>query len=173
MVKMQARACVISRLTGISAAESRRIWHAENGRSSPSGQQPNDLRWFLKTAIRRSHSALILMLYNRAQADLPAYAAFAHAYYHYARIAAGESNQESWVDDDPAFRSSEADYVIPFSRAHYLAVTYTDDTRLNGDRKCPLMLRKCKSCDATFLLDESETEKNCPACASVKNKVPK
>lgn len=95
MVKMQARACIVSRLTGISAAESRRIWHAENGRSSPSGQQPNDLRWFLKTSIRRSHAALILMLNHKAQRHLPAYAAFAHAYYHYARITSGESDPET------------------------------------------------------------------------------
>lgn len=168
MVKMQARACVISRLTGMPAAESRRIWHAENSRSSPSGQQPNDLQWFLKTAIRRSHSALILTLNAEAQRTMPAYAAFAHAYYHYARITSGTSNKENWVGEDPAYRKSESDYVIPFSRAHYLSEVYTDDTRLNGERKCPLMLRRCKACEGVYLSHESETEKNCPNCVSVK-----
>lgn len=170
MTKMQARACVISRITGISSAEARRIWHAENKRSSPSGQQPNDLNWFLKTSARRSHSAILLCFYWRAKQTLPEYAAFAHAYYHYARLTAGDTDPKGWVDADPAFRSSEGDYLIPFSRGHYLATVYTDETRLNGDRKCPLRLRRCKICEGIYLSEESETSRICPVCSENKAK---
>ena len=82
MAHLQARACVISRLTGMSASDSRKLWHAEIGRSSPSGQQPNDADWFLKSGIRRTHSAMILQLYAISEKVLPAYAGFTHAYYH-------------------------------------------------------------------------------------------
>lgn len=166
MTKMQARACVISRVTGISLADARRIWHAENGRSSPSGQQPNDLNWFLKTGVRRYHSALILLLYTKSKQELPDYAAFAHAYYHYARITCSEFVIQE--NADPAFRKTENDYVVPFSRAYYLATTYTDETRLNGNRKCPLQLRRCKVCDGVYLAEESEVDRNCPICSSKK-----
>ncbi len=166
MVKMQARACVISRITGISLADARRIWHAQNKRSSPSGQQPNDLSWFLKTAVRRYHSALLLMLHTQSKSRLPDYAAFAHAYYHYARIAYGELDDATGID--PAFRPTENDYTIPFSRAHYLVTSYTDEVGLVGNRKCPLQLRRCKCCDGVYLADESEVERTCPICSSKK-----
>lgn len=163
MAHLQARACVISRLTGMSASDSRKLWHAEIGRSSPSGQQPNDADWFLKSGIRRTHSAMILQLYAISEKVLPAYAGFTHAYYHYARMTAGLVERESWTTD-PAFRRSEDDYVIPFARAHFLAQIYTDDQLADGKRKCALQVRRCKACGTLYLGHIEESEKKCPAC---------
>lgn len=170
MIKMQARACVISRITGISLADARKIWHAQNKRSSPSGQQPNDLSWFLKTTVRRYHSALLLSLYAQAKLKLPDYAAFAHAYYHYARITSGDPQRHYDEATDPAFRPTENDYAIPFSRAHYLITSYTDEVGLIGNRKCPLQLRRCKCCDGVYLADESEVERTCTLCTNKKTR---
>ena len=163
MSKMQARACVISRITGLSGTEARRIWKKIFGRSSPSGQQPTDFAWFLKTPERRSHAGLLLMLYHRAQAGLlPENAQFPHAYYHYGRITGGSVAPESWKNKDPAFRSRENDYVIPFSRGHFLALTYTDEIDRAGIRKCPLQLRRCKTCGGIYLGHWDEAQNKCP-----------
>ncbi len=170
MAHLQARACIISRVTGMSAADSRRLWHNEIGRSSPSGQQPNDFDWFLKSGTRRIHAAMILQLYAIAEKSLPSYAALTHAYYHYARMTAGMADRESWTTD-PAFRRSEEDYVIPFSRAHFLSQIYTDDELENGKRKCPLQVRRCKSCGTLYLGHVEETSKKCPICSSKKNAI--
>ena len=163
MSKMQARACIISRVTGLSTTETRRIWKRIAGYSSPSGQQPTDLSWFLKTPERRSHSALILLLYRQAQRTMPEYADFSHAYYHYGRITGGQIKPEIWQHKDPAFRSREQDYVIPFSRGYFLAQTYTDDLRRDGTRKCPLQLRRCKVCGGIYLAHWEEVQNKCPA----------
>ena len=162
MSKMQARACIVSRVTGLSGTEARRIWKMIFGRSSPSGQQPTDFAWFLKTPERRSHAALLLMLYQQAQEGMPEYADFSHAYYHYGRMTGGNISPQEWQNDDPAFRMSEKDYVIPFSRGHFLALTYTDDLDRTGVRKCPLQLRRCKSCGGIYLAHWDEAQNKCP-----------
>lgn len=163
MARMQARACVISRISGLSVAECRKLWHSEVGRSSPSGQQPADDNWFLKTPLRRGHAALILMLYAQARKTLPDFAAFPHAYYHYARATAGVADRGSW-EFDPAFRRSEDDYVIPFSRAHFLSLIYNDDERADGVRKCKLQIRRCKSCGGAYLAHIEEIGRKCGCC---------
>lgn len=163
MARMQARACIISKLSGLSVAECRKLWHSEVGRSSPSGQQPADDAWFLKTPLRRSHAALILQLYAQSRKTLPKYAAFPHAYYHYARLTAGLADRSSW-DTDPAFRRSEDDYVIPFSRAHFLTLIYNDDERADGVRKCTLHVRRCKSCGGLYLAHTEEIGRKCACC---------
>ncbi|ABM59466.1 FlhC family transcriptional regulator [Verminephrobacter eiseniae] len=167
MAKMQARACVISRITGLSIADTRKIWHDEMGRSSPSGQQPNDDQWFLKSPLRRMHGALILQLYARAQKAMPPHAAFTHAYYHYARLTAGLAPRSTW-QGDPAFRQSEDDYVIPFLRAHFLTLLYTDETLSDGQRKCNLQTRRCKSCGTLYLGHVEEVSSKCPICVAQK-----
>lgn len=167
MIKMQARACIISKIAGVTSPEARKIWREETGRSSPSGQQPTDSSWFLKTPIRRFHAALILQLYARSVKILPEYAAFAHCYYHYARITAGIYPKEKWVDADPAFREAEDDYVIPFSRAYFLVSTYTDD-EVSGVRCCELQVRKCRNCNSIFLSHVQEIQRKCPQCCAKK-----
>lgn len=167
MARLQARACVISRITGMSNAASRRMWHQIYGKGSPSGQQPADDTWFLKTGLRRAHAALILQLYAQSSQHLPQYAAFTHAYYHYARITAGLNERRTW-DDDPAFRSSEDDYVIPFSRAYFLVLIYTDEEMADGTRKCKLQVRRCRSCGALYLSHTEEISRKCPGCMSKK-----
>lgn len=167
MVKMQARAHIVSNITGISAADARRLWHEELARSSPSGQNAHDDAWFLKTTSRRMHGALILSLLSQTQKTLPPHAAFAHAYYHYSRMTAGVSDRHSW-ETDPAFRASEDDYVIPFGRAHFLSTIYSDDKLAGGARKCKLQVRRCKACEAIYLGHIEEIGRKCPICAAKK-----
>lgn len=168
MVKMRARACIVSKITGLSPADARRLWRDEFGNvSSPSGQNPNDDGWFLKTTARRMHGALILVLLAQARKTLPPYAAFAHAYYHYTRITAGTADRESW-ETDPAFRRCEGDYEIPFGRAHFLSLIYTDDKLVGGARKCKLHAKRCKACEAIYLGHIEEIGRKCPICAAKK-----
>ena len=167
MARMQARACIISKITGISNADSRKIWKQVVGKGSPSGQQPADDNWFLKSPLRRTHSALILSLYAIAQKNMPQYAAFAHAYYHYARITAG-IYENKFMTDDPAFRTNEDDYVIPFSRAYFLVLIYTDEEISPGVRKCNLQVRRCRSCSSLYLSHVEEFGHKCPQCSSKK-----
>jgi len=168
MVKMRARACVISELTGLPSLEVRDLWQRVAGRSSPSGQQPNDLAWYLKSSRRRFHSALIVQLYHQALQDLPAYAAMTNAYYHYGQITAASAPRSSWIDGaDPSFRGEERDYEVPFSRANYLCKAYTNDKLANGRRKCPLVIKSCRnpSCQALFMSSEDEVREHCTVCA--------
>lgn len=168
MARMQARASIISQITGLSVTDGRRIWHEELGRSSPSGQQPHDSNWFLKTAKRRYHAAWIILAANEASKTMPEYAAFAHAYYHYARVTAGSIPRSIW-EQDPAYRGGEKDYEIPFSRAHYLCQIYTDDTFADGRRKCELQISRCKKCGGIYLSHVNEISKKCPLCADKKH----
>lgn len=167
MARMHARACIISRITGISNSDSRKIWKHVIGKGSSSGQMPTDDNWFLKTPVRRSHAALILALYSTTQKTMPKYAAFAHAYYHYARITAG-THINRHHDDDPAFRDSEDDYIIPFTRAYFLTQIYTDETMMCGTRKCKLVLCRCRCCSSLYLGHVEEIEKKCLQCSSRK-----
>lgn len=166
MVRLRARASIVSEIAGISDVDARKLWHQETGSKPPSGQQGNDEKWFLK-GQRRVHSALILQLHAISSKSLPKHASLAHAYYHYARITAGISDHGSW-ETDPAFRRSEDDYVIPFSRAYFLVRTYTDDQYSSGKRKCDLQIRRCKSCGTLFLGHVQEVGHKCPSCSCKK-----
>lgn len=165
MVRMRARACVISQITGLSSTDTRNLWRDIAGSSSPSGQQPNDLMWYLRTPQNRSHAALLVRMYNTSARVLPAYAAYAHAFYHYGRISASPEQRLSWMrSGDPAFRESERDYVIPFSRGYFLAMSYTDEKLHNGRRKCELEVRRCRKCQGQYMAHVSEAGHICPVC---------
>ena len=165
MVRMGARACVVSQITGLAQLDARTIWKQIMGESSPSGQQPNDMLWYTRTPQRRSHAALLVRFYDKACATLPDYAAFAHAYYHYARMTASPATSNSWVSrDEPAFRRSEQDYVIPFGRGFFLCQSYTDDTFAGGRRKCELIIRRCRKCQGQYMSHDSEAAQVCPNC---------
>lgn len=169
MVRLCARACVITQLTGLPSSEVRALWQRIAGRSSPSGQQPNDLGWYLKTANRRYHSALIVQLFSRAKSTMPDFAALTHAYYHYARLTASldRPNGSLWTPitgEDPAYRPNERDYEIPFSRAHYLCQSYTDEKLVNGRRMCELQIRRCAKCGGLYMSSDTEAGRYCPLC---------
>jgi hypothetical protein len=165
MLRMYARACVISQLTGLSALDTRNLWRDVIGGSSPSGQQPNDLAWYLKTPQRRSHAALLLVLYDQSKQKLPGYAAYAHAFYHYARMTASPSESHMWLESgDPAFRGSERDYVIPFSRGHFLVHMFTNELMMSGARKCELIIQQCGKCGGLYLKHQNEAGRYCPTC---------
>lgn len=169
MVRMGARACVVSQLTELPAPTIRKLWISIHGVSSPSGQQPNDVLWYLRNATRRYHSALIVLLWDRARSTLPDYAAMTHAYYHYARLTASRDHQSGWVPipgEDPAYRPSERDYEVPFSRAHYLCQIYTDARLTTGRRMCSLVMRRCTKCKAVYMAADTEGgAHHCPLCA--------
>lgn len=163
MVSMGGRACIVAQLTGLSDSEVRTMWQRLAGRSSPSGQQPNDPNWYLKSPIRRYHSALLVILYSQCSKQLPSFAAFANAYYHYARITAGTVEPMKWVHD-PAIRTSERDYIIPFSRGHFLTSIYRDDMSDEGRRQCELVMKRCRKCQGIYMSHVFETGHLCPLC---------
>lgn len=164
MVGMGGRACVVAQLTSLPDSEVRSIWQRKIGRSSPSGQQPNDPGWYLKSPLRRYHSALLVVLYSQCVKQLPAHAAFGNAFYHYARVTAGLTDRDRW-EGDPAFRASEKDYVIPFSRGHFLTSFYSDETTDDGRRLCELQIRRCKKCQALYMAHSLEAGSVCPSCS--------
>ncbi|WP_234265101.1 FlhC family transcriptional regulator [Hydrogenophaga sp. NFH-34] len=167
MVQMNARACVITQLTGLPSLEVRDLWQQIAGRSSPSGQQPNDLNWYLKTPTRRYHSALIVQLYVRALRTMPEYAALTHAYYHYGRITGSMVSRGVWQErGDPAFRASEKDYEISFARAHFICKSYSDELLSTGQRKCTLKIKRCQKgeCGGMYMSTENEAGRYCPLC---------
>lgn len=170
MVRMGARACVVSQLTGLPAPTTRKLWIELTGDSSPSGQQPNDLMWYVRNDTRRFHSALIVMLFNRARRSLPEHAALTHAYYHYAQLTGAREHASGWTpsrSESSAFRPSERDYEIPFSRAHYLVKVYTDEMLSGARRKCPLVIRRCVKCGAPFMSHDTEAGPHrCPLCST-------
>lgn len=165
MVRMRARACAISRATGLPPSEVRALWRKITNQSSPSGQQPSDLAWYLRNTRTRTHSALIVQLYQLALKNLPSYAAITVAYYHYCHLSAPSADPMSWIaSGDPAFRDSEESYAIPFSRAQYLCQIYTDDEMADGKRKCSLKIRRCKKCGCLYMSDMDEHRDHCTAC---------
>ena len=162
MAKMRARACTISAQLGISRAVAKRIWTEENGGSSPSGLQPSHANWYLKTPERRYQSALLISMNQLALQQYPASIAFSYAYYHFSRITAWE-----WKDrgeSDPAFRSCEEDYTIPYARGLNLVKLYHDDLYPDHTRKCELIMRACRSCRGNYLSHKDEAGGKCPLC---------
>ena len=160
MVKMRGRQLPITHLTGVTSSVVKEVWQIENKRSSPSGQTPSDLEWYLRTPTLRYQSAMLLILFHSAQKSFPKEVAFAHAFYHFSSLTGGE-----WSGDHGAFRSSDDDYTIPFSRAHFLIKTYNDDIDyMTQRRKCPLKIKVCRCCSGRYLAREEEQNK-CPLCA--------
>jgi hypothetical protein len=161
MARMQARACTISQLTGLSKNEACRIYKEVNGgRSSPSGQQPTSLDWFMKTPARRFHSAMFLMLYEQSAQHYPSGLALAHAFYHLSRMTADEHQAPVPMG---AYRPSEDAYTLNFARASYLARVYDDEKDLHGMRKSSLKLHRCRVCRGIFLGEAHDTSR-CPLC---------
>lgn len=163
MILMGGRSCVVAKLTKLSDAEVRSMYQRLLGRPSPSGQQPTDIKWYLRSPLLRLHSGLLVTIYSQCAASLPPHAAFANAFYHYARATAATCDRQAW-DDDPAFRTSEKDYVIPFSRGYFLTSYYTDALDRHGSRLCELQMRRCKRCQAIFMTHISEASCLCPNC---------
>lgn len=164
LARMQARACTISQLIGSTESEARALYKEANGRSSPSGQQPVDILWYVQTPERRFQSALLLLLYERASQSYPPGLALAHAYFHFSSMTAAE-----WGDGfGTAFRDTERDYTLSFARANYLANIYTDQKDLHGARRSQLQLIRCRLCSSIFLAEAHETDHRCPLCVKPK-----
>lgn len=162
MIRMLARASTVTRQLGLSKAEAGKLWRETHGRSSPSGQTPSDMNWFLKTPERRFDAAFMLLAYHTSLATIPAEKAFAQTYYYYARMtAAGWKDQ---TDCDGAFREKEEDYTIPYSRGDYLVRTYTDTRGIDGLRLCPLLLKACRICNTKYLSHVDEHGSKCQIC---------
>jgi Flagellar transcriptional activator (FlhC) len=163
MARMRARACTISDQLGLSNAEARRIWREENGQSSPSGLQPSHLNWYLKTPERRFQSAILVHLNYQALQMFEPPVAFIHAFYNFSRLTAGEWQHIG--TSDPAYRASESDYTIPYSRGFNLIRNYQDSLYLDNTRKCELILRSCRLCKSKFMSHQEELAGKCPLCA--------
>lgn len=160
MVAMRARQGAIKRITGASSQTIRDSWAKINGMSSPSGLTPSDVEWYLKTPSLRYQSAFFLILYQAASRHHASQTAVAAAYYHFAHITSGEWASKTLVG---AYRDDESDYVLPFSRAHYLSSLFTDARDKNGARFCSLEIKTCKKCLGKYLAHHIERS-ICPLC---------
>ena len=170
MILMRARACVITQLTGISNLEARTMYKNITGKSSPPGQLPTNIDWFLENTNRRSHSALLLGLYADSVKVMEPYSAYTHAFYHYARITGPFSDRRSWkFSNDPAYRDSEDDYVIPFTRGHLLITSYFNSAP--GARKCEIVRKRCRRCWGQFIGHQLELSNVCQICSRQKTAV--
>lgn len=160
MAGLLVRNPIITRDLNLTAKESKEIWKRVNGRSSSSGQGPYIAAWYLESNDRRFQGAMIMLLYYRACKTFPETFALPHAYYHFARMTAGEMKTKgSRVDDDPAFREREQDYTIPYARALALK---SEITKKSGSVE--LVIRTCKACNSKFLASHEETNETCPLC---------
>lgn len=168
MARMRARAGSIAQEVGVSIAEARRIYKEEIGKSSPSGQNPGSIDWYLKTTHRKFQSALLLQLYAITTAKMDSRFAFANAYYHFSRMMAYEWKGPS--TRDPAMRDDEDDYSFPYQRGQFLVNYYSDNVGLNGRRVCDLALRRCNTCRSIFLTRTDDLENNCPVCLEKSHK---
>jgi hypothetical protein len=162
MARMRARACTISAQLGLSPVVAKRIWTEENGKSSPSGLQPSHVGWYLKTPERRYQSSLLIALNQMALQKYPSSIAFTHAYYHFSRLTASEWGDRG--EGDPAFRTAESDYTIPYSRGFMLVKLYHDELYEDKTRKCDLILRACRTCRGKYLSHKDEAGGKCPLC---------
>jgi hypothetical protein len=160
MVSMRARQGSIKHITGASAFTIKEQWMAIHGRPSPSGQNPSDMEWFLKTANLRYQAAFFLMLFQAAKIGHAKQTAIAAAYFHFAHVTSGEWGRKS---NTPAYRSDESDYTLPFARAHYLASIFTDAKSPRGERLCFLEIKKCRRCGGKYLAHKDERSV-CPPC---------
>ncbi len=165
MSRMRARAGSIAKEMGIPISEARRIYKLEMGKSSPSGQNPGSVDWYLKTPMRRFQSALLLQLYGITSAKLDPRIAFADAFYHFSRMQGAEWRE---VVGDPAMRESEDDYSFPYQRGQHLVNIYNDDRDHQGRPLCELVVRCCTSCRSAFLARRTETDSSCPVCSAAK-----
>jgi hypothetical protein len=160
MVLLRARQGAIKHITGASSASVKEQWLSIHGRPSPSGQNPSDMEWFLRTANLRYQSALFLMLFHVAKLGHSKQTAIAAAYFHFAHMTSGEWARKSLT---PAYRAEESDYTLPFARAHYLASIFTDAKDPSGGRLCFLEIKKCRRCAGKFLAHKDERSV-CPLC---------
>jgi hypothetical protein len=159
MVRMRGRQRPISHLTGVTSTVVKQIWQKENQRSSPSGQTPSDIEWYIRTPTLRFQSAMLLNFYHLAESQFPKEIAFAYAYFHFASLTGGE-----WQGDHGAYRSSDEDYTITFSRALFLTQHYTDAVYFKSRRRLfPLAIKTCRCCKSNYLAREEEQSK-CPMC---------
>jgi hypothetical protein len=175
MARMHARACTISQVTGVSTMVVRNLWRDVNKVSPPSGQQPTDTGWYLRSAKRKMHSALLLLLYQQALKTSPKKVAFAQAYFHYASMTVSDASEKTKTESSDfrrigAYRANEADYEIPYSRGAFLCGYYSDQIGGDGKRRlCDLQLKQCRSCQSIFLGASFKCEPKCPICESTKH----
>ena len=160
MIGMHSRACVIAHDTGLPPTLIRDKWHEHHGKRSPSGKQPDNLEWLLKNPTLQFQTALLVLLYLESAKKYLKPLAFAHAYYHFAQMTAGEWESRR----SGAFRDSEDDYTIPYLRGYLIATRYTDSLYPDGRRICPLILKRCRSCQGIFMCTDSNSAKKCPIC---------
>ncbi len=160
---MLVRNPTVARNVGLSETESQRIWKRVNSRSSPSGQLPWSGEWFLQADIRRFQGALITLMYWKAKEALGETLALPHAYFYFARLTAGEHKVErSKRREDPAYRESENNYTINYSRAYDL-VKKMDLVQAGHPQD--LVIKCCKSCDRKYLSGPTEGGAKCPVCS--------
>jgi hypothetical protein len=162
MINLNVRACVIAQTLGISETEARSWYRQIRGEKSPSGQQPSDMTWFLKTPERRYQSALLLSFYQLARPRMPARWAAVHAYKTFAEMVYGSSTL-----------GAEQDYVLPFSRAHHLIQMWSDmrlvqATTARHKIAAPFTVGNCRTCNTMYLTDVNDANRQCPHCASAK-----
>jgi hypothetical protein len=165
MTRMHVRASTISQLSpGVTAAQSRKLHKMIHIRSSPSGQQPMDFKWYLKDKKLRYHSVFFLALYKAHRRVMSESEAIVLAYFKYANVMPPENPRTPIFEGLNAFRGCEKDYLLPFSRAHVLAKTYTESKDNRDRHKCPLTIKKCRICSAAFLGMRDQIEAHCPTC---------
>lgn len=162
MAGLLVRNPIIARDLGLTKNESQTIWQKVNGRSSPSGMGPWSADWYCETVDRRFQSALLILMYNQSAKVFPKFLALPYTFYHFARLTAGEWKvPKSTGRSDPAFRSREHDYTIPYSRA--LALVTEMDKAKNGDH-IDLLIKSCKACNSKFMAKHDEGGNKCPLC---------
>ena len=165
MTRMHVRACTIAQLApGVTPAQARKLYKLIHNKSSPSGQQPMDFKWYLRDRKLRYHCVFFLALYKAHRKVMAEPKSVVLAYFKYANIMASENPETPIFEGLNAFRSCEKDYLLPFSRASFLAKTYTEAKDNRGHHKCPLTVKKCRACNASFLGMRDTIEGHCPIC---------
>lgn len=163
MARMLARNPVIVHGLGLTKREGELIWKKTNGRSSPSGQFPSNHDWYIETPERRFQGAFLILMYQKALTVMPRELALPHAYYHFARLTAGEWKESKSKDTDGAFRKVETDYSLPYSRAFNLVAGFHEEQNTQS-RNNHLMIKCCKSCSGKYLARFDEGGSKCPLC---------
>jgi len=162
MIGMHSRACVIAHDTGLNPSLVKEEWHLHHGKNSPSGKQPDNLEWLIKTPTLQFQAAWLVLLYQESIKEHSKKSiAFANAYYHFSQMTAGEWDSRR----SGAFRDTEDNYTIPYLRGYLIASRYTDATYPDGRRICPLILKKCRSCSGIFMCIDTNPTKKCPTCS--------
>lgn len=162
MAQMRARAGTIAQQCNIPIGVARRLYKEAVGQSSPSGQNPASLDWYLKTPLRRYQSATLLQMYGVTRAKMDPRFAYPSAFYHFSRLMGSEVKGRS---SDPAIRDDDDDYSFPYQRGQFLVSIYCDNKDSLGRYICDVGLKRCNACMTVFLGLRADVEPNCPLCS--------